>query len=292
MSESNSPIERAIDETVDAAVSVAAPIDVPAPASVKTATANVADAVKKSAAKALPNTAKKKTPVVAMAAKAAKPAATPKPAAKRSYKPRVKAAATITAKVASKVSRKASATVTRRKYVRKATVAATPAASPQIKGTKTMSYEMPNMFAAMTSIPGADKFQAMFGDVSDKSQDAVRKTQAFAGQMTEAAKANVEAMVESTRIATAGARDLGQELLASGRTGVEQASTSVKSLVEAKSPTEFFQLHTELTKSSFDRMVAEGSKLTEQMVKLAGEAMQPLSNRASVNAEKLGELTA
>lgn len=292
MSESNSPIERAIDETVDAAVSVAAPIEVAAPESVKTATANVADAVKKSAAKALPNAAKRKTPVVAKAAKAAKPAATPKPAAKRSYKPRVKAAATITAKVASKVSRKASATVTRRKYVRKATVAATPAASPQIKGTKTMSYEMPNMFAAMTSIPGADKFQAMFGDVSAKSQDAVRKTQAFAGQMTEAAKANVEAMVESTRIATAGARDLGQELLASGRTGVEQASTSVKSLVEAKSPTEFFQLHTELTKSSFDRMVAEGSKLTEQMVKLAGEAMQPLSNRASVNAEKLGELTA
>ena len=289
MSESNSPIERATDETVDAAVSVAAPIEVAAPASVKTATANVADAVKKSAAKALPNAAKRKTPVVA---KAAKPAATPKPAATRSYTPRVKAAATITAKVASKVSRKASATVTRRKYVRKATVAATPAASPQIKGTKTMSYEMPNMFAAMTSIPGADKFQAMFGDFSDKSQDAVRKTQAFAGQMTEAAKANVEAMVESTRIATAGARDLGQELLASGRTGVEQASTSVKSLVEAKSPTEFFQLHTELTKSSFDRMVAEGSKLTEQMVKLAGEAMQPLSNRASVNAEKLGELTA
>ena len=288
MSESNSPIERAIDETVDAAVSVAAPIEVAAPESVKTATANVADAVKKSAAKALPNAAKRKTPVVVKAAKAAKPAATPK----RSYKPRVKAAATITAKVASKVSRKASATVTRRKYVRKATVAATPAASPQIKGTKTMSYEMPNMFAAMTSIPGADKFQAMFGDVSDKSQDAVRKTQAFAGQMTEAAKANVEAMVESTRIATAGARDLGQELLASGRTGVEQASTSVKSLVEAKSPTEFFQLHTELTKSSFDRMVAEGSKLTEQMVKLAGEAMQPLSNRASVNAEKLGKLTA
>ena len=291
MSDANSPIERAIDETVDAAVSAAAPMEAAAPESVKTATATVAEAVKKSAAKATPK-AVKKTPPVAIAAK---------PAGKRSYKPRAKKAVApakvATAKVATsdvvgKLVRKAKGAVVRRKYVRKATVAASPAAAPQFKGIKTMSYEMPNMFAGLTAMPGADKFQAMFGDVSAKSQDAVKKTQAFAEQMTDAARANVEAMVESTRIATAGARDLGQELLASSRTGVEHASTSVKSLVEAKSPTEFFQLHTELTKSSFDRMVAEGSKLTEQMVKLAGEAMQPLSNRASVNAEKLAELTA
>ena len=44
-------------------------------------------------------------------------------------------------------------------------------------------------------------------------------------------------------------------------------------------------------RASFDRMVADGSKLTEQMVKLTGEAVQPLSNRASVNAEKFSELT-
>ena len=45
-------------------------------------------------------------------------------------------------------------------------------------------------------------------------------------------------------------------------------------------------------KSSFDRMVSEGSKFTEHMVKLAGESIQPLSNRASVSAEKFSELTA
>ena len=39
-------------------------------------------------------------------------------------------------------------------------------------------------------------------------------------------------------------------------------------------------------------MVAEGSNFTEQLVKFAGESIQPLSNRASVNAEKRSELTA
>ena len=45
-------------------------------------------------------------------------------------------------------------------------------------------------------------------------------------------------------------------------------------------------------RSSFDRMVSESSKLTEQVVKLAGEAIQPISNRASVNAERVNELMA
>jgi phasin family protein len=66
----------------------------------------------------------------------------------------------------------------------------------------------------------------------------------------------------------------------------------VKTLAEAKSPTEFFQLQSELARASFDRAVAETSKLTEQFVKLAGEAVQPLSNRASLNAERINELAA
>ena len=44
--------------------------------------------------------------------------------------------------------------------------------------------------------------------------------------------------------------------------------------------------------ASFDRVVAETSKLTESLVKLAGEAFQPLSNRASANAERFNTLVA
>jgi phasin family protein len=80
--------------------------------------------------------------------------------------------------------------------------------------------------------------------------------------------------------------------LASGRESVEQASAAVKTLAEAKSPTEFFQLQSELARASFVRAVAETSKLTEQLVKLAGEAVQPLSTRASLNAERLNDIAA
>jgi len=77
-----------------------------------------------------------------------------------------------------------------------------------------------------------------------------------------------------------------------GRDGIEQASDAVKTLAEAKSPAEFFQIQSELARASFDRFVAETSKLTERVVKLAGEAVEPLQTRASLNAERINSLVA
>jgi len=52
------------------------------------------------------------------------------------------------------------------------------------------------------------------------------------------------------------------------------------------------QLQSELARTSFDRMVAESSRLTESMVKLAGKAFQPLSNRATSNTERINNIVA
>ena len=182
-------------------------------------------------------------------------------------------------------------TTARRATMRRAKPAAKRAAR-KIERTTTMNYEPTNWFASLGTLPGADKFQSLFGDAGERSQEAVRKSQKAAENLAEIAKANVEALAEAGRIATSGARTIGQDALANGRTGIEQATAAVKTLAEAKSPTEFFQLQSELLRASFDRAVADGSKLTEQLVKLAGEAVQPLSTRASLNAERINELTA
>src|ERR671929_214615 len=110
--------------------------------------------------------------------------------------------------------------------------------------------------------------------------------------LADLARANVEAIVESGRVAAEGARSIGQDVVASSRTGVEQAADAIRSLAEAKSPTEYLQLQGEFARASFDRFVAETSKLTESLVKLAGEAFQPLSNRATANAERFNTLVA
>jgi phasin family protein len=154
-----------------------------------------------------------------------------------------------------------------------------------------MAYDFTKMFSGF-ELPAADRFQTLFADAGEKSQELVRKSQQTAEELTEIAKANIEALTEAGRIAATGVRSLGQEALASGRDGFEQASASLKTLADAKSPTAFFQIQSELARASFDRVVADGSKFTEQLVKLAGEAVQPLSNRAAINAERINELAA
>jgi phasin family protein len=179
------------------------------------------------------------------------------------------------------------ATARATKTARRAPQAAAAVAAPTIERTATLTKDFSQMFAGF-QLPGADKFQGLFTDAGARSQDLAVKGQ----EMTDIAKANVEAIAEAGRIAAAGVKSIGQDVVVSSRSGFEQASEAVRTLSDAKSPTEFFQLQSELVRSSFDRMVAETSKLTEQMVKLAGEAIQPISNRASVNAERVNELMA
>lgn len=225
-------------------------------------------------------------PVKAVAAKVEKLAAKPVRKARAvATKRRAKKAPT---KLAATVKKSTRRTVKATKRVAKATIAA---ATTQIERNSPMAYDFTKMFAGF-ELPAADRFQTIFAGAGERGQDMVRKSQEAASEMTEIAKANLEAITEAGRIAATGVRSLGQDVLASGRDGFEQASVSLKTLADVKSPTEFFQLQSELARTSFDRLVAEGSKFAEAMVKLAGEAAQPLSNRATINAERINEFAA
>lgn len=193
-----------------------------------------------------------------------------------------------------RTARKAKATTAQKTPTRKAprrakrAAAAVKKPAARIERTKTMKIDT-NFFGAM---PTMTPFQNLFADAGERSQEAVKRTQKAAEELAELTRANIEAIVDAGRIAVEGTRALGQNVVASSREGVEQAADAVRSFAEAKSPTELLQLQGEFARSSFDRMVAETSKLTESMVKLAGEAIQPISNRASVSAERINKLVA
>lgn len=240
--------------SVKAAVATTANVQKAAESVTKTVADTVAKTVAKPAAKAV---------------KAAKPARRAKPATRTVKAKRVKPAR------------------------RTKTIRAPKIAAAKIERNDFMTIDTNNWFASLgnfpkfDALPGADKFQSLLTDAGERSQEAVRKSTEAAEQFADVAKANVEAFVAAGRIAATGAKSLGQDIVARGREGVEQASEAVKTLAEAKSPTEFFQLQSEIARTSFDRMVSEGSRLTESLVKLTGEAIQPLSNRASQNIERI-----
>ena len=63
-------------------------------------------------------------------------------------------------------------------------------------------------------------------------------------------------------------------------------SAALKTFASAKTPTEFFQLQSDFARSAFDQLIAETSKNSETLLKVAGDVFQPISNRFAVAAEK------
>src|SRR5438309_1827287 len=108
-----------------------------------------------------------------------------------------------------------------------------------------------------------------------------------AEELTELSKGNVEALVASTKVAARGVESIGQEVAEMSRKSFEDASAALRSFVEVKSPTDLFRLQGEFVRGQFDAFVAESAKMSEAMIKLAGDVAEPLTSRYTVAAQKV-----
>jgi phasin family protein len=122
-------------------------------------------------------------------------------------------------------------------------------------------------------------------DIREKATEAAAKGQKFAANANEFNKANIEAMVEAGKIVAKGAQELGKTNVEYAKKNFEELQAAVKEVTAVKSPTDFVKLQGELARKGFDTAVAQGSKNTEALVKLANDMFQPISNRFAVAAD-------
>lgn len=133
----------------------------------------------------------------------------------------------------------------------------------------------------------AEKGQAYFAEFSAKAKAAAEKGAKAFEDINEFGKGNVEALVESGKIAAKGFETLGQDYADYARKQFEGTTAALKSFAAVKSPTEFFKLQADFVRGQFDSFVAESSKSTEAVLKLAGDVAKPISNRVALAAEKI-----
>ena len=172
----------------------------------------------------------------------------------------------------------AARTVTKRKPAarKRAAAAATPKEPKMTKTTKTT-----NDFQQTVAEAGAD--------VQNRVRAAYERSTEMTGEMTEFAKGNVEAMVESTRILAAGVQEIARTEMAAVKSVYETVTEDMRQMAAIKSPAELLQLQGEIMRRNFDAMIKHGSKNTENMVRLANDAFAPLSTRMSLAAEKIAK---
>ncbi len=131
----------------------------------------------------------------------------------------------------------------------------------------------------------AEDFTAKVKDALTEAQDraklAFEKSQALAGEATEFTKGNVEALVASGKILAAGVQDFGKDYVAEAKTALETVQADMKDFAAVKSPTDFFKLQGEILRRNFDAAVASGSKNSEKVVKIAGDAFAPIQDRVA-----------
>lgn len=136
------------------------------------------------------------------------------------------------------------------------------------------------------------RLQSAVAEFNDKAKTALEKSSKVIEELNDIAKGNIEAVVESSKIAAKGAESIGQSAAEYGRASFEKSSATLKSFASVKSPTEFFQLQSQLFTSSFDSLASETAKASETFLKLAGDIAQPLSSRVAVVSDKIKTLAA
>ncbi|MFZ2996901.1 phasin family protein [Sphingobium sp.] len=176
-------------------------------------------------------------------------------------------------------------------------VDAAPASEPETthtvqiaEGTKSMTdmMETGKKFAEDTKA----KFETVYADLNEKAKSGVEKSTKAIEELSDLTKGNVEALVESGKIAAKGMETLGQEAVDYSRKSLEKATASFKSFATIKTPTEFFQLQSQMMSSSFDDFAKEAAKSSEAMMKLASEVASPLTARVSLVTDKVKSLAA
>jgi len=217
------------------------------------------------------------------AARVAKPKTAPKPVAKPESAPPVAAKVVAPAPIVAAAPVETPAAppaVTEKKTEAAVTETQTAAAIPAPVTQKDI-FTMEPTIKAVT-----EKTQAAFAEFNDRAKTAVEKSTKLFEEANEFGKGNVEALVESSKIAAKGMETLGQDAAAFAKKSFEDSSAALKSFAAAKSPTDFFKLHSDFVRGAFDAAVAESAKSTEAFLKLASEIAQPISNRFAVAAEK------
>jgi len=158
------------------------------------------------------------------------------------------------------------------------------------KGAKTMINQ--TRTANEANLYAAEQFKTVFGDVNNRAKVAAERSAKIVEEMADLTRGNVEAFVASSKVAAKAVETMSQDAAEYSRKSFEDASSALKSFASAKSATDFFRLQSDFARSAFDSAVAESARMSESVLRIAGDVAQPITNRYTVAAERVKTLAA
>lgn len=99
-------------------------------------------------------------------------------------------------------------------------------------------------------------------------------------------KESMDVFVKAGEIWTKGYEELGKACFEFAQGSAQESVEAAKSVMSAKTITDVVDAHSAFAKSSFDKTVAESTRLSEMTMKIANEATAPMQAQFSTVAQK------
>lgn len=134
-----------------------------------------------------------------------------------------------------------------------------------------------------TQMP-ATQIETLKTEGKSTMENAMKSTEEFVSF----GQGNVEAMMKSGQIWATGLQDLSKHFAATAQASMDETMATVKAMSAVKSLKEAMDMQSGLAKTALEKMMAESGKLTDASMKLAEQAMAPLTARVTLATEKFG----
>jgi phasin family protein len=102
-------------------------------------------------------------------------------------------------------------------------------------------------------------------------------------------KEGVEAAVKSTQLWAKGAEQVGKAISSMTQANFEAGVQASQALLGVKTIKDVMEIQSEFAKSSFDQLISSTSKISDMAMKVANEAMEPISKHINEAIEKAGK---
>jgi phasin family protein len=140
-----------------------------------------------------------------------------------------------------------------------------------------------NLKSGMTqAASGLENAQAQ---VKQGVEKVIRTTE----ELVQYNRGNLEAFVKSGQIWAAGVQDLSRQAAASAQASFEETVSTFKALATIRSVKQAIDLQADLARNSVDKAVADSSRFADASVKLAEQALAPLTARVKLAVEKFAK---
>lgn len=123
-----------------------------------------------------------------------------------------------------------------------------------------------------------------------KLKESVEKAMKSSEELLAFSQANLEAFMKASKIFAEGLQGISKDVAASNKATIEESVAFTKTLLGVKSVKEAVDLQSSFARSSIEKAVSETNKVTDASVKLAEQAIAPITARLSLAVEKFGKI--